>query len=219
MRDKRAGLWALFLASALVAGLLAGAVARAQAAEKLSDRVVDSLLLRATETGREAPVETAPRAAVGELPKMLRESPRKPIQGGFMDMGRLKSLGVAGLILGGLVLLGLGAWRNGWRLKAKGSYGPAIRLVSMKPLGDKKAIAVVDVEGQRLVVGMTPQQVTLLTSLPADKKEEGRGDYTLGGAQEPSATASMRWKPPSADLDFGKGSYPDLKGLMSALRG
>lgn len=218
MRNKRAGLWVLTFASALVVGLLAGAPVRAQAAETLSDRVVDSLLLRASTSARETPGETTPRAAVDELPKILKESSRKPIQGGFMDMGRLKSLGVAGLILGGLVLLGLGAWRNGWRLKARGSYGPAIRLVSMKPLGDKKAIAVVDVEGQRLVVGMTPQQVTLLTSLPAGK-EEGRGDYTLGGAQEPTGMASMRWKPPAADLDFGKTSYPDLQGLMSALRG
>jgi flagellar biogenesis protein FliO len=163
MRGKIEGLIKLSLVAVLAMGMLLGAVGRAGAGELVSDKVVNSLLLRA-EKAEEPVARERTKAAVGF--SLAKENNRSSASEPLVNLGRLKSLGVAGIVLGGLALLAFGAWKNGWRLKPSSSHGSQIRLVSTKALGDKKAIAVVDVEGQRLVVGMTSHQVTLLTSLP-----------------------------------------------------
>jgi flagellar biosynthetic protein FliO len=81
--------------------------------------------------------------------------------------------GVARSLLAMLVvfgLLGVLAW-----LARRGSLAPfgrrqrggAIAVQTAVPLGDRRALAVVSVEGRRLLLGLTPAQVTLITELSA----------------------------------------------------
>lgn len=214
MKREIAGLMTFLVLAFLAVALVLGAAGRARAGELVSDKVVDSLLLRA-KRAQEPVVREGPEAPEGF--SLAPDKGRKPVQGSFLNLGKLKSFGVAALILGGLALLAFGAWKNGWRLRPSGSASTPIRLVSTKPLGDKKAIAVVDVEGQRLVVGMTTHQVTLLTALPG--RNEGFEDYTLEDSREPAEQMGSRWAPPETNLDFGGGGYPDIQGIMAAMRG
>jgi flagellar biogenesis protein FliO len=214
MSNKAEGLVTFSLASALVVCLALGGVGHARAGEAVSDRVVDSLLLRG-EKAPQLPSRGNSKTA-GSLP-LTTEGPKTPAKESLFKMGKLKGLGVVGLIVSGVALLIFGAWRNGWRLRPAGSLGPPIRLVSTKPLGDKKAIAVVDVEGQRLVVGMTSHQVTLLTTLPAQTEESE--EYIIEEQQEQELPREPRWAQPPVNYDFGKKSYPDIQGIFTAMRG
>lgn len=72
---------------------------------------------------------------------------------------------VASLALIVLVILA-GAWlmRRTGLLRAGG--GQSVRIVGAQSLGARSSIVVVQVEDARLVVGVTPQQITLLHTMP-----------------------------------------------------
>jgi flagellar protein FliO/FliZ len=66
-----------------------------------------------------------------------------------------------------LALVALCAWlvRRG-ALGSLGRRGPsAVRVETAVPLGERRSLLVVAVEGRRLLLGVTPQQVTLVTEL------------------------------------------------------
>jgi len=69
-----------------------------------------------------------------------------------------------------LALVALCAWlvRRG-ALGSLGRKGPsAVRVETAVPLGDRRSLVLVSVEGRRLLLGLTPQQVTLVTELDRD---------------------------------------------------
>jgi flagellar protein FliO/FliZ len=83
----------------------------------------------------------------------------------------LRSLLAVFVVLG---LVALCAWlvRRG-ALGALGKKHPsAVRVETAVPLGERRSLMVVTVEGRRLLLGLTPQQVTLVTEL---KGEPGAG--------------------------------------------
>jgi len=66
-----------------------------------------------------------------------------------------------------VLLILAGAWlmrRAGW---LRAGPGQAIKVVGAQSLGARSSVAIVQVENQRLVLGVTPQQITLLHTLPA----------------------------------------------------
>lgn len=213
MRTKARGLIEVCVAAAVALFLVLGWVGPIRAAETVSDRVVNSLLLRGDKL--QEPLAQIPSRAA-KIKGIADDGPQAAEREPLDLMGKLKGMGIAGLIMGGVILLAFGAWKHGWRLKRSRAYSSSIHLISTKPLGDKKAIAVVEVEGQRLVVGMTAHQVTLLTALPANGDEAGELSerHPAHRAQgEPS------WSRSSAEYDFGQRSYPDIQGIFSAMRG
>jgi flagellar protein FliO/FliZ len=75
-----------------------------------------------------------------------------------------RSLVAVFVVLG---LVALCAWlvRRG-ALGALGRKSPsAVRVETAVPLGERRSLMVVAVEGRRLLLGITPQQVTLVTEL------------------------------------------------------
>jgi flagellar biosynthetic protein FliO len=63
------------------------------------------------------------------------------------------------------LLLAAASWlRRRWGRRTAGG-GPLLRLVSTLPLGDKRALAVVEVESRRVLIGIGPHQVRLLCRL------------------------------------------------------
>lgn len=56
--------------------------------------------------------------------------------------------------------------RWNWPLKAQ-KRARALRLMETLSLGERRFVAVVEAEGQRLLIGATPQAVTLLGHLPS----------------------------------------------------
>lgn len=61
-----------------------------------------------------------------------------------------------------LAVLGVGAL---WTQRRRPPAAHAIRLVSSRALGGKRFLAVVEVDGQRLLLGVSDAQVTLVTRL------------------------------------------------------
>lgn len=71
------------------------------------------------------------------------------------------------LVLIVLLLLAL-AWvarRSKW---LRGTQQSGLRVLAMQNLGSRGALAIVEAQDARLVLGITAQQITLLHTLPAD---------------------------------------------------
>jgi flagellar biosynthetic protein FliO len=71
------------------------------------------------------------------------------------------------LTVAGFLLAVLGAWalwmRRGGGLEA----GDAIRVVTSRPLGAKQRITLIEVDGERLLLGVTGEHVALVARLGA----------------------------------------------------
>jgi flagellar protein FliO/FliZ len=85
-----------------------------------------------------------------------------------------EGLGVARSVVALLVVFGLlGALAWLARRGSLASFGRrqrqgSIAVQTAVPLGERRALAVVNVEGRRLLLGLTPVQVTLITELAAE---------------------------------------------------
>jgi flagellar biosynthetic protein FliO len=69
------------------------------------------------------------------------------------------------LFLAVIVVLGLAVWWFRRRLQPGASRGSGARVIPVAMLGTRERIAVVEFEGRRLLVGVTPQQITMLCEL------------------------------------------------------
>jgi flagellar biosynthetic protein FliO len=69
------------------------------------------------------------------------------------------------LFLAVIVLLGLAVWWLRHRLQPGAARGSGARVIPVAMLGTRERIAVVEFEGRRLLVGVTPQQITMLCEL------------------------------------------------------
>lgn len=74
-------------------------------------------------------------------------------------------VGSVALVLAGLAHL--------WTRRARASRGDAIRLVATRYLGAKRFLAIVEVEGERLLLGLSGEQVSLVTRLPGTSHGAG----------------------------------------------
>lgn len=76
--------------------------------------------------------------------------------------------------LAGVALLAVvaGAGALWWNRRRTLAADPAVRLVAMRALGQKERIAVLEISGERLVLGVTPHRVTLLAKRPATAQPE-----------------------------------------------
>lgn len=94
-------------------------------------------------------------------PKRSRNALRVPRAKSPVSLGRLLTSFAAVLILGALVVFGARTFLKRTRMATQGEK--VLRLVDALPLGPKKQIYVVEVEGRRLVVGAGPETITLLS--------------------------------------------------------
>lgn len=65
-----------------------------------------------------------------------------------------------------------------WWLKGRGLLPAAanpIKVVAMRSLGGKRSVAIVEVEAQRFLLGLTDEAVSFLSPLAAEAKSSGNG--------------------------------------------
>jgi flagellar protein FliO/FliZ len=89
--------------------------------------------------------------------------------------------GTGGLVATGLMLLALGgaAWllrRAAWIPGAARKPLKGLSVETAFSLGERRSLAVVSVEGRRLLLGLTPSNISLITELP---RSEGAFHETL----------------------------------------
>ena len=71
-------------------------------------------------------------------------------------------------LLGLLFLMGiLGYGALQWHRRRGKLQGTSIRVVAVKPLGQKEKIAILDILGERMVLGITAHRISLLSQEPA----------------------------------------------------
>lgn len=100
-------------------------------------------------------------------PTPLEVRPTKPLEMAPPGTGTgiWTKLGLSALIIGGAAAL---YWKK--RPRAFGATAPAIRIAARASIGVRSEILLVDVDGHRLVLGVTPSSVRTLSVLPADSK-------------------------------------------------
>jgi flagellar biogenesis protein FliO len=72
-----------------------------------------------------------------------------------------------------VVLLTAAATLVHWWLKGRGlipSAANPIKVVAMRSLGGKRSVAIVEVESQRFLLGLTDEAVSCLSALPSEAK-------------------------------------------------
>lgn len=85
-----------------------------------------------------------------------------------MDMWELvKMLTSLALVFGLMGLLLWGLRRMQQRLQIPGMAGRRIRVIDSLSIGARQKIVLIEVDNQRLVVGVTPQQMSSLGQWPA----------------------------------------------------
>ena len=100
-----------------------------------------------------------------------------------------------GIVLGALVLLRAGLEVTGFRSARRRR---ALRLVDTCPLGGKRRIHLLEVEGERLVVGVSEAGVSLLRVLPPAEEASDTAETEAEAVAEATASqpgrAAARWK-------------------------
>ncbi len=124
------------------------------------------------------------------------------------------------LFLAVIVVLGLAIWWLRRRLQPGSARGSGARVLPVAMLGTRERIAVVEFEGRRLLVGVTPQQITMLCELDragfagslglASNQPNGN---PLGGDSQSGAVAAMGT---SSAGGLGQRSQPPDSGQIGS---
>ncbi|MDH5297663.1 MAG: flagellar biosynthetic protein FliO [Desulfobulbaceae bacterium] len=98
----------------------------------------------------------------------------------------VKAFGALALVIGLLLLLSAGLKRLGLGGQSLGGTS-LIRILDTRMIAPKKYVAVLDIAGQSLAVGITDQQITLLTRLEEGDVLRAMGDRDRRKEENPSS--------------------------------
>lgn len=89
----------------------------------------------------------------------------------------MTGFGVVALVL---LLAGMAFWW--WRVRPGTASGGPIRLIALRPLGGKRMLALVEVEEEKFLLGMTDAQISCLGRL--ERGDESRASRLASHAGE-----------------------------------
>ena len=98
----------------------------------------------------------------------------KPVDSGSFAVALFRMLGSLALVVA-LFFAGVWVFRNLHRFRSQAGPQRKLQVLEARSLGGRQAIYVVGFEQQRLLIGSTPQGLTLLTHLP-DGTPQPEGD-------------------------------------------
>ena len=93
--------------------------------------------------------------------------------------GLTRMFSALAIVLGIMFGLLYVAKRTIWKGAAPGSGAVPIRVLGQRSLGAKKSIAVVEVEGHRMILGLTSERISLLGGLEGDGSGAAEYDRTV----------------------------------------
>lgn len=144
----------------------------------LSLGLLVGLGLGAQGAGRSAP---PPTSSEKELQAPLTLEDGKPTQGQAPEAAPsgLRAFGSLVLVLG---LAGASLWalKKYGRGRIPGGGGGKLRVEETLALGDRRFVSILDVEGERFLIALTPQGINLISRLdPGGRGESGTFDEAL----------------------------------------
>ncbi len=127
------------------------------------------------------PAPLPPTASEKELqaPLTLEDGKPTPAQAPEAPASGWRAFGSLVLVLGlaGASLWGLKKYGRG---RLPGSGGGKLRVEETLALGDRRFVSILEVEGERFLLALTPQSISLLSRLdPGDRGEPGTFDEAL----------------------------------------
>ncbi len=152
-------------------------------------------------------------------PLNLRKQQEQPLElrqeSGGLGWGA--KLGLVGLAFGGAYLM--------YRRKAGGAagqtMGPVARVVGRTAIGPRSSVVIIEVDGQRILLGVTPNTISTLTVLGDEPKLKGHeidDDYEAARPAMPAPVAepeTPRWSPSNEKVDV----EASLNRLIAQARG
>ncbi|MFZ1376455.1 MAG: flagellar biosynthetic protein FliO [Geothrix sp.] len=127
---------------------------------------------------RSAPPPTASEKEL-QAPLTLEDGKPTPGQATEAPPSGLRAFGSLVLVLG---LAGASLWalKKYGRGRIPGGGGHKLRVEETLALGDRRFVSILDVEGERFLIALTPQAISLLSRLdPGDRGEPGTFDDAL----------------------------------------
>ncbi len=134
----------------------------------------------------------------------------------------LKVVGGLGLVLSLIVFATFGIRKLAPQYFTKKAAERSLKLIETLPMGERRSIVVIEIDEKRLLIGNTPNQITLLASLGEDTS------FLADQELAPVATASSTPAPSFKNLyEFerngaGRGKMkiipPDIRAKMRQLR-
>jgi flagellar biogenesis protein FliO len=184
------------------------------------------------ETATAAPIATPPPPPAETIQETAEPATAGPAAGTWQET--LSSIVRVGGAVGLLLSIALGGV---WALRRLAPHRfprkpveKTLRLIETLSMGDKRSIAVVEVAGQRFLVGNTPNEITMLSPLDAGLVRESRISEGAGAAVSGAPVAdrpaqgkflnlilserSTRARPPAKPGALS----PDIVGKMRELR-
>ena len=126
-----------------------------------------------------------PSPAEKELQAPLNLEDGKPTQGQRVDAGPsgLRAFGSLVLVLG---LAGVSLWalKKYGRGRLPGSGGGKLKIDETLALGDRRYVSILDVEGERFLIALAPQGISLLARLDGLEREPGAPAFDRALAQQ-----------------------------------
>jgi flagellar biosynthetic protein FliO len=133
---------------------------------------------------------------------------------GTDDFLLIRTLGGLGLVIGVILLAYVGIRRFGPKYLRRRSDQQSLSIIESLPLGEKRSVALIKVCDQRLLIGHTANQITLLTQLPVAQDHVPANEQKIE-ARAPSAVATFRRL---YEVEQNRPSQPESKQIPPDLR-
>ncbi|WP_397475585.1 flagellar biosynthetic protein FliO [Pusillimonas sp.] len=99
-------------------------------------------------------------------------------------------------MVGSLVLIVFLILAGAWFMRRAGllrtGAGQSLKIIAAQSLGARSSVVVVQVDDARLVVGVTPQQITLLHTMPPGDTGLGAGQSSLAPTGQAGFARALR---------------------------
>ena len=115
-------------------------------------------------------IESASNLALNVWPALIAQTTPDPAAIPGLSGGEVTRGLVAIFVVFGLLALLAWAGKRGFLGGLQRQGKSAVKVESAVPLGERRSLMIVSVEGRRLLIGLTPMQVSLVTELSAARE-------------------------------------------------
>jgi flagellar biosynthetic protein FliO len=122
--------------------------------------------------------------SLGIAADKMQPAPAADVQDGAGHFPVLRTLGGMGLVLCLMIGIYFAAKKFAPRYFTRVAAERNLKVIETLPMGDRRSISMIEVDGNRFLVGNTPQQINLLAALPEPKSSISEPDALPANPKE-----------------------------------